>query len=77
MNIQLHQLIEAYRKAKVDAFYENGHVNIEQFALYEKNLIANLKELQAVLNNWEVKTIFLENYVGVHTLALKRINLIS
>lgn len=75
MNIQLHQLIEAYRKAKVDAFYENGHVTVEQFALYEKNLISNLKELQAVLNNWEVKTIFLENYVGVHTLALKKINL--
>lgn len=75
MNIQLHQLIEAYRKAKVDAFYENGHVNAVEFAHYEENLTENLKKLQSKLqkeqNNWFKST----EFVGTAQPILKSLKL--
>ncbi|MES2725564.1 MAG: RNA-directed DNA polymerase [Bacteroidota bacterium] len=39
-------MLLAYRKAKTDAFYENGHNNVLQFIDYEKNLINNLNWLR-------------------------------
>lgn len=77
MNIQLHQLVEAYRKAKVDAFYENGHVNAEQFAHYEANLIENLKSLQSKLLEKQSNWFKSAEFVGTAQPILKSIKLSS
>jgi hypothetical protein len=43
--ISLDDLYVAYRKAKVDAFYERDHVTALDFAYYERYLKHNLKLL--------------------------------
>lgn len=42
-------LYQAYRKAKVDVFYERSQPLAREFCEYERHLNANLKELQTVL----------------------------
>ena len=50
-HIQIADLYRAYRKAKVDAFYESSHFHALAFARYEKSLHQNLKRLQAALQS--------------------------
>jgi|GEM_PF-908625 len=49
MDVSLRDLIIAYRKAKNDAFYENGHLSAEDFVFYESKLEDNLEKLQQAL----------------------------
>ena len=48
--ITLADLFRAYRKAKVDAFYESSHFHAIAYARYEKSLHSNLKRLLARLS---------------------------
>jgi hypothetical protein len=43
--IDIDDLYVAYRKAKVDAFYERDHVTAQSFALFEEGLNDNLRSL--------------------------------
>lgn len=56
--ISLDDLYVAYRKAKVDAFYERNHISAVDFANFEKNLPRNLATLLAKVNaispNWMI-----------------------
>jgi hypothetical protein len=47
--ITLGDLYVSYRKAKVEAFYENTHFHAVAFTEYEQNLDANLKRLLAII----------------------------
>lgn len=47
----LAELYQAYRKAKVEAFYERSHFNALEFVEYEQNLHDNLKSLLHKLNS--------------------------
>lgn len=44
-NLQLEDLLVAYRKAKADCFFENTFPTAVKFAEYEQDLLLNLKEL--------------------------------
>lgn len=61
-NLTLSDLLIAYRKAKVDCFFEKGFPSATQFALYEKNLLNNLskllEELKVVSDFKELTNIF-------------------
>lgn len=46
IDISLNDLVIAYRKAKVDVFYENGDPIIMSFVEYERNLFSNLSKLR-------------------------------
>lgn len=43
----------AYRKAKADAFFENGHLNLYNFAIFERGLEENLANTLQRLLNWD------------------------
>lgn len=49
-NLQLEDLLVAYRKAKADCFFENTFPTAVKFAKYEQNLLENLNDLLAQLN---------------------------
>ena len=49
-NLQLKDLLVAYRKAKADCFFENTFPTAVKFAEYEQNLLTNLKVLLKNLN---------------------------
>lgn len=53
-SISLDDLIIAYRKSKVDCYYENGHLTALNYAVYENSLITNLKKLQQDINNGQL-----------------------
>ncbi|GGB87699.1 reverse transcriptase domain-containing protein [Dyadobacter sediminis] len=71
MSIQIkhRDLTTAYRKAKADAYYENGHHNALNFAIYETNLEENLTKLRDYFLNWEVND--LDDFVGSFALIMK------
>lgn len=49
-SLAVEDLLIAYRKAKADCFFENTFPAAAKFAEYEKNLLSNLRELLAKLN---------------------------
>lgn len=51
--LSLDDLIVAYRKAKADCFFENTFPTAINFAEYEQDLLANLKDLLTELQNGE------------------------
>lgn len=65
-DVSLVDLYVAYRKAKVEAYYENTHVQALAFAEYEQNLASNLERLhQSLLDRmetWPSDPAFLGNY---------------
>lgn len=65
-DVSLGDLYIAYRKAKVEAYYENTHVQALAFTDYEQNLAQNLARLHGVLldknETWPSDTAFLGNY---------------
>lgn len=65
-DVALVDLYIAYRKAKVEAYYENTHVQALAFTEYEQNLEQNLARLhRALLENkesWSSDAPFLGNY---------------
>jgi hypothetical protein len=73
LNIPLEDLVIAYRKAKVDAFYERGHNTAISFAEYETDLLQNLKNLQTNINSGSARWVERIDFVGVHALILKSV----
>lgn len=73
-NISLDDLVVAYRKAKVDAYYETGHLTLIDFANYEQNLLYNLKELLKRLNSQDIDWFGSVDFIGHHMFALKKID---
>lgn len=64
-HITLGDLYISYRKAKVEAFYENTHFHAIAFTEYEQNLEVNLRRLLEILhdeNNPWIDTKFLGDY---------------
>ena len=66
MDIAISDLVVAYRKAKVDAFYETGHLTSLNFALYEQDLFENLTTLQLKLQSSDKGWFQTEEFVGTH-----------
>src|ERR1700761_1260409 len=60
----------AYRKAKADAFFENGHLNLYNFAIFERNLEENLSNTRQRLLNWDPEEP-LRDFVGTAQYILK------
>ncbi|WP_316753897.1 RNA-directed DNA polymerase [Pedobacter gandavensis] len=54
MNLTLNDLIIAYKKAKSEVFHEKLQVSILGFQRYERQLIKNLSELLAKLNDEDI-----------------------
>lgn len=74
MDVSLGDLIIAYRKAKNDAFYENGHLSAEDFAFYESKLEKNLEELQGALRVKDLTWFKNVKFTGDHTFLPKSIH---
>jgi hypothetical protein len=64
-NITLEDLVVAYRKAKVDCFFENTFPAAIKFAEYEQNLFS-LKTNKGFMEN--------ENYLGEFPLLPKKLS---
>lgn len=75
MDVSLGDLIIAYRKAKNDAFYENGHLSAEDFVFYESKLKKNLEELQEALRSKDLAWFERVKFTGDHTFLPKSIDL--
>lgn len=65
--ITLEDLIIAYRKAKSNAYYENGHLLLESFAIYEESLEKNLKELLRAINENDQSYFTSRSFTGGYT----------
>lgn len=72
--LSLDDLFFAFRKAKVDCFYESSIRVCERFVEYEQNLADNLEALLARLKNDELLNVLLQG-IGEPILFPKRLNL--
>lgn len=72
--LSLDDLFFAFRKAKVDCFYESSIRVCERFVEYEQNLADNLDALLARLRNDELIDVLLEG-IGDPIIFPKRLNL--
>ncbi len=75
LNITFDDLVIAYRKAKADAFYENGHKTALSFAQYEIDLFENLKKLQDKLYSKNRKWLENSDFIGGYAFVLKSIKI--
>ncbi|MEO7988649.1 MAG: RNA-directed DNA polymerase [Chryseolinea sp.] len=73
LDVSLDDLVIAYRKAKVDAFYESGHNTAISYADYEINLLENLTKLQSDINSGDNKWVQTPNFSGTYALLLKSV----
>ena len=73
LNISLDDLVIAYRKAKADAFYENGHHTALSFARYEANLFENLDHLHTRIYSKTNAWLKSKAFVGTYSFILKSI----
>ena len=73
-HISIDDLIMAYRKAKVDAYYETGHLTLLDFANYEQDLLNNLHKLLTKINSQDLDWFGSADFVGHHMFALKKID---
>lgn len=71
--VNLQDLIMAYRKAKVDAFYETGHHTKVKFVEYEQHLFQYLQKLELKINNNEIEWFKSKEFVGGYTFTLKKV----
>lgn len=71
--ITLDDLLIAYRKAKVNAYYETGHVTSIDFAEYEHNLIDNLNSFLKEFNDYNSNWFLSKDFIGQHRYALKKV----
>src|ERR1041385_1745978 len=71
--IDLESLYIAYRKAKVDAFYERDHVTAVAFSEFENNLRQNLTRLLERLTAPKSDWMFDLSFVGSYTYIPKEI----
>ena len=67
------EVLNAYRKAKADAFYETGHNNSLNFAYYEQELFENLKKLLDNLNSNQFAWLEDKQFTGTYALMIKSI----
>jgi hypothetical protein len=74
LNITLSDLLVAYRKAKIDCYFENGHNTALSFAHYELNLNENLRAFQAKLNSDSLSWVHDPDFVGSYTFLLKNVS---
>lgn len=72
--IQLEDLYISYRKAKVQAFYENTHPNAVEFTEYEQNLEKNLKSLYVLLTSKDVEWYKNLDFIGEYAYLPKSID---
>jgi len=47
----LEDLVIAYRKAKVDSYFENGQLTALNFATFEEDLLGNLERIKSILDS--------------------------
>jgi hypothetical protein len=72
--ITLKDLGIAYRKAKADLYYENGHANAIAVCEYEQNLRLNLEALYNKLCRNSLKWMIRPEFVGEWSVIPKGIN---
>jgi hypothetical protein len=73
LNISLEDITIAYRKAKVDTFYESGHNTSIAFAEYEANLLENLQQFQRLLNSEKLSWTQNSKFLGSFAFLLKSV----
>ena len=71
--ITIEDLIIAYRKVKVDCFYETGNLTALTFAEYEDKLLSNLNELYDKISNKEYDWFKRDAFLGTHHFTLKNV----
>jgi|GEM_PF-3542286 len=64
MHLYFDDIFYAYRKAKMDCFFERAAITRHKFYSYEQDLEANLRSLMDRLNESVTKTITAENFLG-------------
>jgi len=72
-NYSLEDLIIAYRKVKSDIYFDNGYDNLIKLALYEENLIDNIKNLRSRLLHGDFDLIESKDFLGDYKYILKDI----
>ena len=72
-DLELAHLLYAYRKAKVDCFYERSILAAEQFTSYESNLFGNLSRLHTRLRANEIDGLLNEN-LGQTVVVAKKLS---
>lgn len=70
----IEDLLIAYRKVKIDCFYETGHLTALSFAFYEQNLIGNLENLLEKINQNDLNWFSSYDFIGTHYFSLKNID---
>lgn len=73
-NVDLEDLVVAYRKAKADCFFENTFPTAIKFAEYEQNLLGNLESLLKRLHE-AAGFINMENLLGDFRLLPKKLSI--
>jgi len=73
--ISVKDLYIAYRKAKVDMFYEREHVTAQAFAEYEEDLAKNIADLFALLNSDDPQWPSDPSFVGGYTYIPKSVDI--
>lgn len=74
MNIIISDLVIAYRKAKVDAFYETGHLTAHIFAEYEENFVENLQFLLRKIESKDFEWFESKHFIGTHRVTIKKVD---
>jgi len=72
--ISIDDLYIAYRKAKVDMFYERDHATALAFAQYERHLVENLDKLYRRLTDLKANWMVDPDFVGTYSYILKSID---
>ena len=74
-DLVLHDLVFAYRKAKVDCFFERAIATAQQFAAYEEDLVANLRRLLGRLQSSAERAALVADatLLGEHLLIPKKL----
>lgn len=73
--VSLEDLVIAYRKAKVDTFYETGHLTAQAFAEYEHNLFNNLTALRDKINSTDLHWFGETEFIGGYYCTLKSLKI--
>ncbi len=71
-SLKFEDLVIAYRKAKVDMYYESGHLTALKFAKHEENITANLNSFLSKLQS-NGKKFLTDDFVGDHAYIVKKI----
>lgn len=74
MKFTIEDLLNAYKKVKIDIFYDRNNDDLIPFVEFESNLIGNLNEIQKALNSRNMEFFLNEEVIGSYSVALKEVD---